>query len=248
MNKRSAVFVLLLMSFTMLMGTGKRVLFIGDSITDGGWGRSGGKPTPSEERNHKDLNHVYGHSFMFLCAAHYQSNYPEREYEFFNRGISGYTLKDLESRWQQDVIELNPDVLSVLVGVNDVYKHVSKNSDIPFDVAAWEETYRSLLDRTRQANPDIKLMLCTPFVAPTGKMSTSSAYSRTDSVIRECADAVRRLSETYNATLVPFDSLFEELLRQHPVDDGRHWIWDGIHPTAAGHHRMATLWIEKFEE
>ena len=57
---------------------------------------------------------------MFLCAAHYQAEYPERNYEFFNRGISGNTLTDLEKRWNTDVLALHPDVLSVLIGTNDV--------------------------------------------------------------------------------------------------------------------------------
>ena len=64
---------------------GVRFLFIGDSITDGGWGRSGGKMMPTEERNQKDLNHIYGHSYMMLCAARIQSDYPEQETQFFNR-------------------------------------------------------------------------------------------------------------------------------------------------------------------
>ena len=71
---------------------GVRYLFIGDSITDGGWGRSGGNMMPTEQRNKKDLNHIYGHSYMMLCAARIQSDYPELETQFFNRGISGNTL------------------------------------------------------------------------------------------------------------------------------------------------------------
>ncbi len=66
----------------------QRVLYIGDSVTDGGWGRSGGSMIPSEQRNQKDLNHIYGHSYMMLCAAHYESTQPYAGLQFFNRGIS----------------------------------------------------------------------------------------------------------------------------------------------------------------
>ena len=87
----------------------QRVLYIGDSVTDGGWGRSGGNMTPSNQRNLKDLNHIYGHSYMMLCAAHYESTQPYAGLRFFNRGISGNTLDDLKERWQQDVLNLKPD-------------------------------------------------------------------------------------------------------------------------------------------
>ena len=112
--------------------TAQRVLYIGDSVTDGGWGRSGGSALPSDKRNHWDLNHVYGHSYMMLCAAHYQSLYPYAGLEFFNRGISGNTLADLETRWEQDVVDMHPDVLSVLIGTNDVGEYL-KNPASPFD-------------------------------------------------------------------------------------------------------------------
>lgn len=92
---------LLAASISSLFLSAQRVLYIGDSVTDGGWGRSGGSALPSEKRNHGDLNHVYGHSYMMLCAAHYQSLYPYGNLEFFNRSISGNTLTDLEQRWEQ---------------------------------------------------------------------------------------------------------------------------------------------------
>lgn len=77
----------LLLLLTMLSGfSARRVLYIGDSITDGGWGRSGGSAKASKDRNHTDLNHVYGHSYMMLCAAYYQSQWPDSDWQFWNRG------------------------------------------------------------------------------------------------------------------------------------------------------------------
>ena len=119
----------MLISATLQAG-GLKILFIGDSITDGNWGSGDGKP--SSERTLWDMNHIYGHGFMYLCASHYLGEYPQYEYEFFNRGISGNSLYDLEKRWQEDVLDINPDVLSILVGINDINrpsnKHITQKS------------------------------------------------------------------------------------------------------------------------
>lgn len=119
--KRIGLFVIVFFCISLLLhASGPRVLFIGDSITDGNWGNACGMPKPTAERSLWDMNHIYGSGYMYLCASHYQGDFPEKEYAFFNRGISGNTLRDLEKRWEEDVIGMKPDVLSVLVGTNDV--------------------------------------------------------------------------------------------------------------------------------
>ena len=105
---------------------GRRVVFVGDSVTDGAWGRSNGLAVPSGERNQKDLNHIYGHSYMMLLAAWYESQYPQAGFEFFNRGISGDDLPRLAARWDEDVLALRPGILSIQVGINDVCRHCDK--------------------------------------------------------------------------------------------------------------------------
>lgn len=105
---------------------GPRILFIGDSITDGNWGNSDGSAQPSAARNHWDMNHIYGSGYMYLCASYYQSTYPEREYQFFNRGISGNTLNDLKNRWREDALAIHADVVSILIGTNDVNEYLGK--------------------------------------------------------------------------------------------------------------------------
>ena len=224
---------------------GLRVLYIGDSITDGGWGRSGGMPTPSDKRNQKDMNHIYGHSFMMLCAAQYEAEYPDKNYSFYNRGIGGNTLEDLAARWRTDAIDLNPDVVSILIGANDVQKYLNtkkKNPEASFDIEAWINLYQSLLDSLRAQNSEIKIVLCTPFVAKSGKIGQEPVFEERTKLTRLLAHHTKSIAHKYNAIVVEFDTLFEQLITTQPKET--YWIWDGIHPTPAGHAKMAKLWQE----
>ena len=234
-------FLSLLLLLTVLSGSSAhRVLYIGDSITDGGWGRSGGSAKASKDRNHTDLNHVYGHSYMMLCAAYYQSQWPDDDWQFWNRGISGNTLYQMAERWKEDALDLKPDVISILIGTNEAGKSINaveksgrKATVNDFDYTTWEKTYRHLLDTTKQVLPDVQLVLCTPFHTP-ARGAVKCA------VIDSLCSIVRQMAKDYKAVLVPFDSMFKELQKNQP--NPKYWIWDGIHPTAAGHLRMAELW------
>lgn len=234
----------MLLTPLLLSAEGWRVLFVGDSITDGGWGRSGGSMATAEERNQRDLNHLYGHSFMLFCAAELESRYPEHGDSFANRGISGYTLADLHARYEQDVVAVKPDLVSVLIGTNDVDRHLRNHPDKPFDIEAWERSYRDLLVRYRTANPSMRLVLCTPFAAEAGRLRGTTNFAERTKYLAACSEVVVRLAEEFGAKLVRFDTLFEELSTEHPSVAAEHWIWDGIHPTAAGHRRMADRWLE----
>ena len=160
----------LLIGEVNVWAAGPKILFIGDSITDGNWGNSDGSAQPSSVRNHWDMNHIYGSGYMYLCASYYQSNYPEQEYQFFNRGISGNTLNDLKNRWKEDALAIHADVVSVLIGTNDVNEYLGKKDNGAFDFVLWEQAYRSLLDSLRQDNPQVKIVLGEPFTACTGNM------------------------------------------------------------------------------
>ena len=243
MRKTIAYIIAALLSLTLQAGNVK-VLFIGDSVTDGGWGNSAGHSTPSDQRNQWDQNHIFGHSYMMLCAAHFQSSLPEYEYEFLNRGISGDDLVRLEARWTEDVIKINPDVLSVLVGTNDVHYYL-ENKDSDFDFAGWEQRYRGLLDQARSSNPKIRFVLGTPFVAKVGKIGANEDYALRDSLIHQLSGIVATIAKDYDAVLLRYDELFAAQKKEHPLVSMKQWIWDGIHPTAAGHRLMADLWIKQ---
>lgn len=194
-----------------------RILFQGDSITDGNRGRGA------------DPNHILGHGYAFIIAAKFGAAFAPDELDFMNRGISGNTVLDLEKRWQKDTLDLKPDVLSILIGVNDAGKNV------PLD--EYERVYDKLLADTRAANPRIKFVLCEPFMLPAGPKAAEQVARRAN--VRQRAAIVARLAGKHHAIFVPFQKAFDDACRRAPAG---HWIWDGVHPTYSGHQLMADEW------
>ena len=223
----------------------RRILFIGDSITDGGWGNSGGTSAASDKRSLGDMNHIFGHGYMEMCAAYFMSNYPQRDFQFFNRGISGNTLYDLQRRWEKDAMDLKPDVISILIGTNDIHEFLSDTTSNSFDFRQWEQTYRKMLDQIKTQNQDILIVLATPFVAKAGWVGNADNFSQRKELVEQLALIVRKIAADYNAVLLPYDEMFKSIQTDAPRDN--YWIWDGIHPTTAGHRRMADLWIHTME-
>ncbi len=226
----------------ILLTSSTTVLFIGDSITDGNWGNPVGYPCPTEKRSLTDLNHIYGHGYVFLVSSAYESDHPCADRHFINRGISGNTLADVESRWQSDVIAHHPDVLSILVGTNDVHYWLDGDKSQPFDYKGWEKRYRHLLDLTLDSLPGVKLVIGSPFTAAAGWAGTRDDFSEREAMIDSLAVITSRIAADYNAIYLPYDKMFRELQEIPGLPDG-YWIWDGIHPTPAGHRRMADLWL-----
>lgn len=230
----------------MTMAKGRRVLFIGDSITDGAWGNSKVWNASSDERDQQDMNHIYGHGFMMIVASHYEALFPEEGWTFWNRGISGNTLDDLANRWQKDVLALHPDVISILIGTNDVEQALNEGRII--DTKIWGDKYRLLLNEVLQQNPNAKFVLCTPFVAKSGWRGESENYEVRQTMIRSLIDSIHDICKDYHATLMPFDALIEETISSTPDIPTSYWIWDGIHPTPAMHYKMAEMWMNIFEQ
>lgn len=202
---------------------GARILFQGDSITDGNRGRSA------------DPNHILGHGYAFIIAAKFGAAFPEAKLEFFNRGISGNTVLDLEKRWQKDTLDLKPDLLSILIGVND------KGKGVPFD--AYEQTYDKLLADAKAANPKLKLVLCEPFVVNHRAITPQHGSPNEDIVKRQAI--VARLAKKHGAALVHFQVALDRATERAPAI---HWIWDSVHPTYSGHQVLADEWERTVRE
>lgn len=205
---------------------GSRLLFQGDSITDMKWGR-----------NEKDRNHYLGHSYVYLIASRLGVEMPEAELNVFNRGMSGHKVADLKARWQKDAIDMKPDLLSILIGVNDISK--SGGKDIPLDV--WEADYRHLLDLSRGANPDLRLVLLDPFVLPSGRLKDQAAWKYWRGEADKLGAIVARLATDYGAVHIETRAVFDKAAEAVSPE---HWIWDGVHPLPQGHELIARHWID----
>jgi lysophospholipase L1-like esterase len=201
-------------------------LFQGDSITDGNRGRS------------KDPNHILGHGYAFSIASRAGASFPEQANQFYNRGISGNKITDLQQRWQTDTLDLKPDVLSILVGVNDT-DSVVKQQDI-VTVEKYEEVYRLLLAQTRTQLPDCILVLCEPFIMPVGKVKDNWTIWNEDMQKRQIV--VAALAKEYKAVFVPLQKIFTAAVSRAAAD---YWVWDGIHPTYSGHELITREWIKQ---
>ncbi|MBO0779185.1 MAG: SGNH/GDSL hydrolase family protein [Ktedonobacteraceae bacterium] len=201
-----------------LIEDGAVVLFQGDSITDHGRFRGEGS----------DL----GKGYAMMAAAWFQALYPEKRVSFLNRGISGDRSADLRRRWQDDCIDLKPTWVSILIGINDVWRRYDRND--PTSVQDYAQAYRTILERTR-SELDARLILCEPFVLPTPQ---DRLEWRAD--LDPKIDVVRRLAREFGALLVPFDGVFAQasMLRAPEF-----WAQDGVHPTPAGHALMAQAWL-----
>ena len=205
---------------------GARLLFQGDSITDMKWGR-----------NQKDRNHYLGHSYVFLLASRLGVDMADANLEFFNRGVSGNKVSDLRKRWQKDAIEINPDWLTVLIGVNDV----SQGRGQPVDLKKWEQDYRHILNQSRRANHKLNIVLMDPFVLRMTRLNSDDQWKYWRGEIDKLGKIVVRLAKDFNAIHIETQKIFDQAANQ--VSAGN-WIWDGVHPLPQGHELIARNWLQ----
>ena len=204
---------------------GERILFQGDSITDGNRGRSA------------DPNHILGHGYAFIIAAKFGATFPELKLDFLNRGVSGNKVTDLKARWQADTLDLKPGFLSILVGVNEVSSVLNNTS--PVTIEDYEKTYDELIVQALAANPELRIILCEPFILPVGKVKDGWEAWQADIEGRQ--KVVAKLAAKHSIPVVHFQKVFDDACKKAPAD---YWIWDGVHPTYRGHQLMADEWVK----
>jgi lysophospholipase L1-like esterase len=204
--------------------TGAKILFIGDSITDG----IAPKNAPPD--------HALGDGYVHLIAGRLGADAPAQRYRFVNRGRSGDAVPDLARRWRADVIDQKPEVLSILVGINDVWRSVDARQPVPLE--QFRATYDKLLADTLAALPDVKIVLGEPFVLR--GVTPNERWAEWTKGVNEIRAVVDELALKYNIPLVRYQRLFDQAGERAPVE---YWLFDGVHPLCAGQQLMADEWI-----
>ena len=201
----------------------RRVVFQGDSITDADRDRESGR--------YANASKGLGSGYALLVASELLRAYPSSSLEFYNQGISGNRVVDLYARWKQDTLSFEPDCISILIGVNDTWH--DKNEKIPngVELERFELIYRLLLEWTQRVLPDTRIILCEPFFFPIGAADVSWQQE-----MEGRGENVRSLASSFSTDFVPFASVLQEALSKAPME---YWLYDGVHPTAAGSRLLA---------
>lgn len=199
------------------------VLFQGDSITDAGRDRKGGSANDAQG---------LGRGYPYLIGGALLADYPEKQLTVYNRGISGNKVPDLAARWKQDAVDLAPAILSILIGVNDIWHKLNGRYD--GTVEDYETGYRELLRRTMKELSSVRIVICEPFVLRCGAVD-EKWFPEFD----QRRAAARKVAEEQQLEFVPFQSMFDEASKKVPPE---YWAGDGVHPTLAGHALMAKAW------
>lgn len=202
------------------------ILFQGDSITDAGRNKK------SEGANNFE---ALGAGYANMIATALLGAHASLRLQCYNRGISGHKVPDLQKRWQSDTIDLKPAVLSILIGVNDMWHKMDNRYD--GTVADYEEGFTRLLADTRAALPETHIVICEPFVLRCGAIN-ETWFPEFD----ERRAAAKRVAEAAQAAWVPYQSMFDAAVSD--VTPPSYWAGDGVHPTIAGHALMARTWLD----
>jgi lysophospholipase L1-like esterase len=201
------------------------LLFQGDSITDAGRDRN-------RESNANDAR-ALGTGYALFAASQLLADRADAGLKIYNRGISGNKVFQLAERWDKDCIALKPNVVSILIGVNDIWHTL--NGKYNGTVEIYERDYRALLERTQRQLPGVRLVVCEPFVLHCGAVN-DKWFPEFDGY----RAAARRVATDFHAVFVPFQAMFDQAVK---VAEPRHWAADGVHPTLAGASLMARTWL-----
>ena len=197
------------------------LLFQGDSITDAGYSR--------------DPNLLpLGTGYPNLIAGRLLVDRPDIEWNILNRAISGNRIVDLYARWKIDALNLNPDIISIMVGVNDTWHEKERQNGV--EVPRYARIYRELLQWTRDTLPNVRLVLMEPYVHVFGAVAQDWVDE-----INQRRDVVKQLAKDFDAIFIPSQEILDKALAKAPMN---YWTKDGVHPTLAGHQLFADAWLK----
>jgi len=196
------------------------ILFIGDSITDAGRLELAYRP--------------FGYGYVHFVAYRLLAKYPEYNIDIINTGISGDTIRDLNNRWEKDCLSHKPDILSILIGVNDVFRQYTGTPDAAVLLDEYQLTYKRLLSLVKEKY-NCRLILIEPFMFCDDK--TNPAYKS----LQQYIHAVRALAEEFDAVLVPLQELIDKEMKKVPPEK---FSDDMVHPYVWAHAWIAQQWLE----
>lgn len=208
------------------LGQDSVVVFQGDSITDAG-----------RDKDNAAANDfgALGRGYAAMITTALLGAHPAQRLQCYNRGISGNKVPDLQARWQADAIDLKPAVLSILIGVNDIWHKLDGKYN--GTVADYEQGFTKLLADTRAALPETRLVICEPFVLACGAVNDKWFPEFT-----ERRAVAKRAAEAAGADWVAFQTMFDDAVSD--ATPPAYWASDGVHPTMAGHALMAKTWLD----
>lgn len=205
----------------------KRILFQGDSITD----------MSRSRENDKFL----GIGYPVLVSAELGLDYPG-EYDFLNRGVSGNRIVDLYARIKSDIINLKPDIISILIGINDVWHELDERHN-GVSAEKYYTIYSMLINEIKTALPDTKIIILEPFVLKGSATENDWEYFSVETIKR--AEKAKMIAKEFNLKFVPLQSKFDEAEK---LADSSYWLLDGVHPNYSGHEIIKREWIKVFKE
>lgn len=202
-----------------------RIVFFGDSITDAG-----------RNRDSDNCLYSYGNGYVRDIAGELLADFPS-QYEIINRGVSGDRCVDLYARIKKDVWTLSPDVLSILIGVNDVWHELWQNG---VDTERYERIYEMVIKDTLERLPDLKIIIMEPFVL---KGTATSDNWELFSTVCKYADIGEKLAKKYNLPFVKTQAVLNEANKNFTEGE---LLSDGVHPNVAGAAIIAEEWLKTF--
>lgn len=204
------------------------MVFQGDSITDAG--RNKKEPKPNEQKS-------FGKGYAWMAASQLLISNPAHQLTLHNRGISGNKVHQLADRWDKDCLELKPDVLSILIGVNDIWHGLNGRYD--GTAKTYEDDFNQLIEKTKKSLPKVQLVICEPFVLKCGAVN-DKWFPEFD----KYRAAAKKIAESHHAVFVPFQSMFDEAVKYAPPN---HWAGDGVHPSSHGASLMAHFLLHSID-
>ncbi len=208
-----------------------KILFFGDSLTDGGRDRSG-EAYPSLQM---------GTGFPLLINARLGRDYPEKKFQFVNRGVNGNRLSELYARIEPDVVLERPDVISLMAGINDCGFYSLWGLQV--DADRFGRLYETMIDELHGFLPNASFLICEPIFYPAGWRKDNKEGIR--ELLPPIQQAAKRTAEKKGIPFLPLQEKFEALCK---AQEPEYWLFDGIHPTPAGHQVIADAWIELFQK